>query len=230
MSASVEPSSRRRRLAATCTCPGCGRSACTSSAKAPRRPAKASMVIAAARSAVSSSASSRCSASTPQASICAVPLFSARPSLYDSETGCRPLRRNASAPGTRSPSTNASPPPSSTIARCDSGARSPEAPTEPSCGTTGTIPALSIAVSACRVCTRMPECPFSSVLMRMQSIARTTSGANGSPTHTAWVTIRLSCSSACSERPECTAPGSSSRSGCAPSSLSALLPKPVETP
>ena len=51
----------------------------------------------------------------------------------------------------RSPSKNASPPPSSTIARCDSGARSPRAPTEPSCGTTGTMPALSIAASACSV-------------------------------------------------------------------------------
>ena len=116
------------------------------------------------------------------------------------------------------------------MARCDSGARSPEAPTEPSDGTTGTTPALSIAVSACRVSTRMPEWPLSKVLMRMHSIARTTSAAIGSPTHTAWVTIRLRCSSSCSERPEGVAPGSSSRSGWAPSSLSALEPKPVDTP
>ena len=92
------------------------------------------------------------------------------------------------------------------------------------------MPALSISAIDRRVSTRMPECPRSRVLMRMHSIARTTSGAIGSPTHTAWVRIRFCCNSACGERPDGFAPGSSSRSGCAPSSLSALLPKPVETP
>ncbi len=116
------------------------------------------------------------------------------------------------------------------MARCESGARSPDAPTEPNCGTTGTIPALSIAANACKVCTRIPECPRKSVLTRMHSIARTTSAGNGSPTQTAWVTIRLRCNSTYSELPDFTAPGSSSRNGCAPSSLSALLPKPVDTP
>src|SRR5690606_41929728 len=57
-----------------------------------------------------------------------------------------------------------------------------------------------------------------------------TSAASGCPTQTAWVTIRLCCSSSCSERPDGSAPGSSSRRGCAPSSLSALLPKPVAPP
>ena len=217
MSARVEPCSSVRRRAATWTWPGCGRKACTWGANAARRPANASMVIAAARSARSSNSSSRASASTPVASICAVPLLSASPSFKPSVTGASPARRRASSPGRRSPPKKASPPPSSTRARCDSGARSPDAPTEPSCGTTGTTPALSIAASACRVATRMPECPRSKVLMRMHSIARTTSAANGSPTHTAWVTIRLCCS--CSRsRPS------------AGSSLSALLPKPVEIP
>ena len=104
------------------------------------------------------------------------------------------------------------------MARCDSGARSPEAPTDPNCGTIGTTPALSIAANACNVCTRMPECPRSSVLTRMHSIARTTSGANGTPTHTAWVSIRLRCSLAYIA------------ASLPPSSLSALLPKPVDTP
>ena len=51
-----------------------------------------------------SRSSSACTASTPVASICAVPLFSAKPSLYDSATGASPLRASASRPGTRSPS------------------------------------------------------------------------------------------------------------------------------
>ena len=76
--------------------PGCGRSACTCWSNARMRPAKASMVIAAARSAVSSKSSIFAAASTPVASICAVPLFSARPSLCDRRIGARPARRKAS--------------------------------------------------------------------------------------------------------------------------------------
>ncbi|KAG1434625.1 hypothetical protein G6F56_014245 [Rhizopus delemar] len=41
----------------------------------------------------------------------------------------------------------ASPTPSITLARCESGARSPEAPTEPCAGTTGSTPLTSIASS-----------------------------------------------------------------------------------
>ena len=92
MSTRVEPSSSSRTRAAVSTWPGCGRSACTSSRNAPLRPANASSVIAAARSAVSSKRSSASSASTPVASICAVPLLSARPSLNDSRIGSRPAR------------------------------------------------------------------------------------------------------------------------------------------
>ena len=77
----------------------------------------------------------------------------------------------------------------------------------------------------------MPECPRISVLMRMHSIARTTSGANGSPTQTAWVTIRLRWSSACSDSCGLTASAPAPlRTRCAPSRRSALLPKPVDTP
>ena len=46
---------------------------------------------------------------------------------------------------------------------------------------------LSNSASARSVDTRMPECPRISVLMRIASIARTTSGANGLPTQTACV-------------------------------------------
>src|SRR5437868_5397474 len=94
------------------------------------------------------------------------------------------------------------------MARCDSGARSPLAPTEPRRGTTGTTPALSIAANASSVPTRMPEWPCISVFTRITSIARTTGAGNGSPTQTAWVTTRLRWSS--SSRLSCGCAGSAS--------------------
>ena len=232
MSIRFEPSSNCRMLRAVSTCPGCGRSACTSSRSAPLRPAKASRLMAAARSAVASSFSVRSRASTAVASICAVPLFSARPSFSDRRTGSMPIRPSASPPLTRSPLWNASPRPSKTMARCDSGARSPLAPTEPLPGITGITSLLSKAVSASSVLTRIPECPRNKVLMRMASIARTTSMDSGSPTHTACVISRLFCNSS-SRLPWLSSglpPGKSSRTRWAPSNLSALLPKPVVMP
>ena len=69
-----------------------------------------------------------------------VPLRSVRPSLASSTSGARPARRSASPPGRRSPSSSASPSPISTSARCASGARSPDAPTEPRDGMSGWTP------------------------------------------------------------------------------------------
>jgi len=60
-------------------------------------------VVAAARSARSSRYSSECRLSAAVASICAVPLLSARPSLKDRRIGSRPASFSASAPGMRLP-------------------------------------------------------------------------------------------------------------------------------
>jgi len=72
-----------------------------------------------------------------------VPLISDRPSFASRRVGSSPTRVSASNPGSRSLSTNASPSPTSGSARWASGARSPEAPTEPRLGTTGSTPRSS---------------------------------------------------------------------------------------
>ena len=83
--------------------------------------------------------SSACSASAVET---CVPLISARPSLAASVSGAMPASRSAGAAGARSPSTSISPSPISASVRCASGARSPDAPTEPCAGMYGTRPAL----------------------------------------------------------------------------------------
>ena len=80
-------------------------------------------------------------ASPPTAVMCWVPLSRVRPSLASSASGARPARRSASAAGTTWPPVSASPSPIRPSARWASGARSPDAPTEPRAGTTGWTPA-----------------------------------------------------------------------------------------
>ncbi len=89
-----------------------------------------------------------------------VPLISARPSFSASSTGDSPASLSASAAGRRTPwASRTLPSPISASAQCESGARSPEQPSEPYSCTTGVMPALSIpaivvAVRAGRRCGR----------------------------------------------------------------------------
>ena len=191
----AEPSSRRRTFAADATWPACGRAAWIAGWKLVRDPCSASSDIAHATSAVRTSRSARDSPSEAIAAMNCVPLMSERPSFACSRTGCRPAEASASAPGIRTPSTNASPSPTSGSARCARGARSPLAPTEPRAGTCGTIPALSTASSSSTVSTRAPEYPFAIAFARSTIAARTTSSGYGSPTPQAWLRRSRSCSS-----------------------------------
>ena len=85
--------------------------------------------------------------------------MSASPSLAASAQRLDAGRRAApSPPGTRSPSTSISPSPISASVRCASGARSPDAPTEPCDGTYGTSPASCTASSVSITVSRTPEC------------------------------------------------------------------------
>ena len=127
-----------------------------------------------------------------------VPLISERPSFASRRVGSRPTRASASKPGSRSPSTNASPSPTSGSARCASGARSPDAPTEPRLGTTGSTPRLRHSSRSSTVSMRAPELPFASVFARSSIAARTISSAYGSPTPHACERSRRSCSSSVS--------------------------------
>ncbi len=96
-----------------------------------------------------------------------VPLISASPSLAASSTGVRPAAASASAAGIRVPAASrTSPSPISASAQCDSGARSPEQPSEPYSRTTGVMPWVSSPASSCAVSRRMPVWPVASVESR----------------------------------------------------------------
>ncbi|KAG0774455.1 hypothetical protein G6F57_016281 [Rhizopus arrhizus] len=94
----------------------------------------------------------------------------------------------------------ASPTPSITLARCESGARSPEAPTEPCAGTTGSTPLTSIASSSRRVSSRMPEAPCARLTSFSAIIKRTTLAGIGSPTPAACESTMFRCRVARSSR------------------------------
>ena len=193
-------------------------------------------------SACLSAASKRSSVSTAIASICVVPLFSAKPSLQLKRTGDKSNFSSTLRAGKRSPLKITSPKPSSGSAKCDSGAKSPLAPTEPNSGTTGVMPKLSKASISLSTRVRMPECPPNSVLRRITSIARATSTGNGVPTQTAWLTIKLCCNSSIrlslEVSPDAVLAVSASLSSAfcsvrrrsAANSRSALEPNPVVTP
>ena len=136
--------------------------------------------------------------SAPKAAMNCVPLMSDRPSFARSRIGSSPTRVSASKPGSRSPSTNASPSPTSGRARCASGAKSPDAPTEPRLGTTGSTFRSRHSSSSSTVVSRAPELPFASVFARSSIAARTISSGYGSPTPQACERRRRSCSSSVS--------------------------------
>ena len=155
--------------------PASGRSSWISGRKLAREPWSASSESAHAMSAVFASRSARTSASAPTAAMNCVPLMRDRPSFASSETGSSPTRASASAPESSSPSSSARPSPTSGSARCASGARSPEAPTEPRLGTIGVTPRLRQASRSSTVSARAPEYPFASVFARRSIAALTIS-------------------------------------------------------
>ena len=97
------PASSVRRFAADAAWPGCGRSACRSSAKTASVPSSPSTLIAAVMSAVVSSSRRSSSASTSMPSMPSVPLISARPSFSRSTTGVMPCAASASAASRSAP-------------------------------------------------------------------------------------------------------------------------------
>jgi hypothetical protein len=74
-----------------------------------------------------------------------VPLISARPSLGPARHRREPGLGQRVGAGRRSPPISASPSPIIAAAICASGARSPDAPTEPCAGITGVTPARSMS-------------------------------------------------------------------------------------
>ena len=144
-----------------------------------------------------------------------VPLISASPSLGPSVMAVRPASFKASRAGMRAPARDASPSPNMAAVMCASGARSPDAPTEPCAGTTGVMPFASIACSISTVCQLMPDAPrptdnnFSTIIKRVVGVS------SGSPTPQQCDRMRLRCSFSTS---------------CGAIFTVASLPKPVLTP
>ncbi len=103
---------------------------------------------------------------------------------------------SASRAGTTRPSNRASPSPISTAARCASGARSPEAPTEPCAGMHGTTPALASATSASMTLQRTPEWPRASDAALSATTSRTTASSSSAPVPAECDSTSARCSSA----------------------------------
>ena len=115
-----------------------------------------------------------------------MPLSSARPSLAPSVTGSRPCETKATLAGTRPCGVKHSPTPIITAVMCDSGARSPDAPTEPCAGTTGMTSFASIASSSATVSGRTPDAPCARLASFSAIISRAIATGIGSPTPAAW--------------------------------------------
>ena len=107
------------------------------------------------------------------------------------------------------------PSPIMTAVRWASGARSPEAPTEPCAGTAGVTPAASIRSSTSTMAHCTPEAPRPRLSSFRHIMSRTTGSGRSGPTPALWERIRLRCS----------------RSVCwGEIRVPASLPKPVLTP
>lgn len=204
-------------LAALSAWPGCGRiGPCSSGASTLSAPSSASSDIAAVMSAVVKSRARSAQAITSMPSMPSVPLMRARPSFSSSSTGVMPAAASSSPAGRSTPSgPYATPSPISTSAQCESGARSPEQPSEPYSRTTGVMPALRIAAIVSATSGRTPVRPEASVFIRRNISARVTSRSTAGPMPAACERTRERCSCARSSGLMC---------------RTASAPKPVETP
>ena len=115
------------------------------------------------------------------ASMPSVPLSRLRPSLACRVRGTRPCSASTSAAGRSRPSWRRNPSPIRGSARWAKGARSPEAPTEPCAGTTGSRSRRSRSRRRATISTRTPEWPCARVRARSSSIARTSGSGSGGP-------------------------------------------------
>ena len=174
--------------------PAYARACMIRASNAPGLPRSASSEREAATSAASTVTSASCSAKLSSASMPCLPFKSDSPSFASSATGVIPARFMASPPGRVSSRKFAWPSPITTCARCASGARSPDAPTEPCEGITGCTLAFSIWQSVSTTRGRTPLKPFASALARSNIIARVSASLSGTPRPQAWERTRFTCS------------------------------------
>ena len=131
------PRSERGIRAATAICPGWPRISWMRSSNGVSLAFSASTDMAPATMAAASTSSAPNNPARASAVDTCVPLMSARPSLAPSLHGARPARARPSAAASTLPPTRTWPMPSNAALKCASGARSPEAPTDPCAGNHG---------------------------------------------------------------------------------------------
>ncbi len=102
--------------------------------------------------------------------------------MAPSTSGDRPAWASARSAGTGRPSTKTEPTPISTAAMCASGAKSPEAPTDPWQGTTGVNPRASKASSNWTVSRRTPDAPWARLASLRAIMSRAIDAGMGWPT------------------------------------------------
>ncbi len=117
------------------------------------------MLSAAARSAAEMMRCARSRARTSIANIPSVPLSRLSPSLGCNTNGSSPAARSAAAAGSTAPPMRTSPSPITGRARWAKGARSPDAPTDPCPGTTGSMSSRNMSRRRWTTSTRTPEWP-----------------------------------------------------------------------
>ena len=122
-----------------------------------------------------------------------VPLIMARPSFAPKTKGFRPIFFKASIPEMVCSRKTASPSPIKTAVMCASGARSPDAPTDPCDGITGVTPFFSKAPICSITSQRTPEAPLPKESIFSVITRRTMFCGRGSPTPQQWERIRLRC-------------------------------------
>ena len=158
--------------------------------KGTRLPSAASTDIAPLRIDPASRSSAAKSASSASAVETCVPFRSARPSLGPSTSGSMPAAFSAAPQSCSLPATRTRPSPISASDRCASGARSPEAPTEPWLGTTGCIPAFTSWSSRSITTGRTPENPRARLAAFSTRMSRTVESSSGLPTPAACERMR----------------------------------------
>ena len=157
------------------------------------RPSNASSDIAPIRSAHSLKRRALISEYTPKADMNCVPFSRARPSFDCSEIGFQPNSLRTSSEGRRAPLYSTSPRPSSGRHMLASGARSPEAPSDPCWNTTGSTSLLKKSTRRCTVSSCTPELPYERDWILSSSISFTISAGTRSPVPQACDITRFFC-------------------------------------
>eukprot|EP01139_Manchomonas_bermudensis_P020203 Amastigsp_a678124_15.p3 type:complete len:183 gc:universal Amastigsp_a678124_15:1016-1564(+) len=179
---------------ATRTSPSCGRASPIRLSNAVVTPRSASIDTAATTEPWKTRRLARTYASHARHVMNCAPLMRASPSLALSSIGSSPCAASTAAAGSYAHEVgfHISPSPMRPKARCERGARSPDAPTVPLSGMYERQHALNARIIFSIVTRRIPECPFARTLIRRPRNIRVRCHESGAPTPAACDRIRFS--------------------------------------